>query len=152
MKENKTWKVYKLTSPNGRVYIGCTELPMWQRWQNGRGYRSNKELYDDILQYGWVNFEKVVIAEFEDEKLARQTEHLEITRYPDGYNIYCGSKGYVPTGNPKTPPKPVICKETQITYPSAYQASKETGLARNKILEVCNGKRRSWHKTHWSFV
>lgn len=148
-----TWKVYKITSPTGRVYIGCTELPLEQRFQNGRGYHHNPELFDDILSYGWNSFTKEVVAEYFDEPDARQHEHELIQNYPDGYNIYRGIKGYEPTGNPRTAPKRVLCVETGIIYDSIKEAARQTGLCKQKISYCCRGVR--YKRTggfHWKFV
>ena len=150
---NATWKVYKITGPNGRVYIGCTELPLEQRFQKGRGYYHNQEMRDDIFLYGWVNFTHEVLAEFENEHDAREREHSEIQNYPDGYNIYRGEKGYVPTGNPRTASKRVLCVETGVVYDSIKEAARQTGLCKQKISYCCRGIR--YKKTggfHWKFV
>lgn len=146
------WKVYKLVSPNGRVYIGCTELPLEKRFQSGRGYKTNTELFDDIIAYGWNNFEEYVLFESDNEQLAREREHEEIKKYPDGYNRYRGIKGYIPTSNPKTPPKRVQCVETGVIYDSIYQAAHENGLAKNKISYCCRGMRNKTGGYHWKFV
>lgn len=145
------WTVYRLICPNGRSYVGCTKLPLKQRWQCGRGYSRNKEMFEDIIKYGWENFEKKIIGEYESEELARRREHLEITRFDNVYNLYRGAKNRS-TGNPTSKAKPVMCKETQVQYPSAYMAAQLTGIPKNKILEMCNGKIKSYHKTHWKFI
>lgn len=49
-------------------------------------------------------------------------------------------------------PKPVMCLETSKIYPSAYRASLDTGIPKNKILQICNGIIKSYHNTHWVFV
>lgn len=54
--------------------------------------------------------------------------------------------------NNRTSAKPVKCHETQATYPSAYRAAIETGIPKNKILQMCNGTIKSYHKTHWTFI
>lgn len=147
------WTVYKLTSPKGRVYIGCTNLCLDDRFSNGRGYQHNKELFDDILMYGWESFKKQIVFEFENEADARECEHEEIKKYPDGYNIYRGEKGYIPTGNPRTAPKQVRCIETGIVYESIKEAARQTGLCKQKISYCCRGIR--YKKTggfHWQFV
>lgn len=150
MSNNKIWKVYQLTSPKGRVYIGCTKLDADKRWQNGRNYKSNTELFDDIVLYGWSSFKKEVLVEFEYEADARYHEHCLIRQYPDGYNIY--------RAKPKTPgalpsqPKSVMCVETKEIFNSVHSAASETGLSRVKISECCNGKRKRTGGFHWKFV
>lgn len=146
------WKIYKLTSPTGRVYVGCTGTDLETRFQNGRGYHNNKELFDDIILYGWQSFNKEILAEFENENDARQREHSEIKKYPDGYNRYRGTTGYVSTGNPKTSPKSVLCVETGVIYESIYQAAHQTGLAKNKISYCCRGLRNRTGGFHWKFI
>lgn len=146
------WKVYKLTSSNGRSYIGCTKLPLATRWKNGTNYKHNQELFNDIVELGWCTFEKEVIATFEREEDARQCEHEMIQAYPDGYNIYRGIKDYVPTGNPRTEAKAVQCVETGIIYESIKEASRQTGLAKNKISYCCRGIRNKTGGYHWKFI
>lgn len=33
------YKLYRHTSPSGKVYIGITKTSVYARWMNGRGYR-----------------------------------------------------------------------------------------------------------------
>ncbi len=144
------WKVYKLESPNGRAYIGCTKLPLEKRWENGYGYKNNPELFDDIVEYGWVNFNAYQLFESENELEARDREHLEIKKYPDGYNRYRGVKPRT-TGNGKTPPKQIICLNTGKIYDSIHEAAQQTGLPRVKISECCSGKRQTVKGTTWKY-
>lgn len=150
MSNNEIWKVYKLTSPTGRVYIGCTKLDINKRWQNGRNYKSNDNLFNDIVLYGWNSFTKEVLVEFECEEDARHHEHCLIQMYPDGYNLY-RAKPKV-KGTPPSQPKLVLCVETKQTYNSVHSAANETGLSRVKISECCNGKRKRTGGYHWKFV
>lgn len=150
---NTTWKVYKIVSPTGRVYIGCTEMNLDRRFQKGRGYKNNPEMFDDIIQFGWANFDKSVIAEFDDEQTARDREHEEIKNYPDGYNRYRGITGYIPTGNPPTEAKQVMCIDTGVVYESIKEAARQTGCSKQKISYCCRGIR--YKKTgglRWKFV
>ena len=48
--------------------------------------------------------------------------------------------------------KPVICIETNKTYPSAYAAEKETNISQSKICLCCHQKRKSAGGFHWSFL
>ena len=146
------WTVYKITSPNGRVYIGCTSTDLETRFQKGRGYHTNKEMFDDIIFYGWQSFTTEIIYQSDFEDAAREREHLEIQKYPDGYNRYRGIKGYVSTGTPKTQSKAVLCVETGIVYESIYQAALQTGLSKNKISYCCRGIRNRTGGYHWKFV
>lgn len=151
MSNEIAWKVYKLVSPSGRVYIGCTKLPLEHRWQCGRNYRNNKELFDDILNYGWKNFRSAVIAEYSNEVEAREREHKEIQQYPDGYNLY-RSDYHKCDPNWEPHRKPVLCVETGDVYDSIYQAAKATGIAKNKISYCCRGIRKRTGGYHWKFV
>ena len=40
------YHIYKLTSPNNKIYIGLTKQEkLYRRWQYGSGYSENKLLY-----------------------------------------------------------------------------------------------------------
>ena len=56
-------KVYLLTFPDGKKYVGQTELDVTKRWRGGLGYKDNREMFDAILWHGWKNIQKEVIAD-----------------------------------------------------------------------------------------
>ena len=65
------YKIYKHTSPTGKVYIGQTsEEKLYRRWQYGAGYKGCPDFYADILETGWNAFTHEVIAETDDQELA----------------------------------------------------------------------------------
>lgn len=53
--------VYKLTFPNGGVYIGETDMEPESRWENGWGYRNIPNLFNAIVKYGWVNVKREIL-------------------------------------------------------------------------------------------
>lgn len=55
-----TLSIYLLIFPNGKVYIGKATNPK-KRWKNGKGYIDNKEMYADIVKYGWESIEKKIL-------------------------------------------------------------------------------------------
>ena len=48
--------------------------------------------------------------------------------------------------------KPVRCLETDITYPSASEAERQTGIANSSINKCCRGKLKTSSGYHWQFV
>lgn len=62
--QNKT-TLYKLTFPDGKVYIGCTSN-IKQRWAgNGAKYKG-MSVYGAIQKFGWTNINREVIAVLPD--------------------------------------------------------------------------------------
>jgi hypothetical protein len=88
------YKVYKLTAPNGKVYIGTTKLEkLYDRWRYGNGYSANKPFYNDILTFGWDNIKKEVLEEVETKEEAHLREKEYILKYKShekeyGYNSH----------------------------------------------------------------
>lgn len=97
--EERKYTVYKHTSPEGKVYIGCTGVGTKRRWGlNGRRYEFNKAMYDDIQKFGWNNFSHDVLASDMYEDDAYELERHYISEYDStnpkhGYNISIGGKG-----------------------------------------------------------
>ena len=48
LKKTNNYKVYKHTSPNGKVYIGITCNDVRDRWQYGNGYAKQPLFYNAI--------------------------------------------------------------------------------------------------------
>lgn len=48
--------------------------------------------------------------------------------------------------------KKVLCKETNIIYANASEASRITGVTISNILRVCKGERKTAGNLHWSFI
>lgn len=85
------YKVYKHTSPDGKIYIGITSDTLQRRWKGGHGYKANAPFAADIKRYGWGAFRHEVVAEGLTQAEAEQEEVALITQYESanplkGYN------------------------------------------------------------------
>lgn len=85
------YKVYLLTFPNSKVYVGITSQDEKNRWAKGNGYIDNEAMFNDILKYGWQNIRKNILykdllfdeaREKEKELIIHYKSHLK--KY--GYN------------------------------------------------------------------
>lgn len=73
------YKIYKLTAPNGKIYIGITsEKHLYTRCKYGKGYINNELFYNDILKFGWVNIKQEILEEVETKKDALKRERFYI--------------------------------------------------------------------------
>ena len=81
---------------NGKKYIGVTGRNPESRWKEGRGYKTNKHFYSDILKYGWDNIEHEIFeVDSEEEMYRKEIElisfyHSNDPRY--GYNHSVGGE------------------------------------------------------------
>lgn len=97
---DKTWIVYRHTSPDGKMYVGVTCKPPNRRWQNGTGYQNNKRFSADINLYGWDNFQHEVLLSGLSEANANLAEKIfidyrKLTNPNNGYNLRAGGfRGY----------------------------------------------------------
>ena len=90
--KNKSYKIYKHTFPNKKVYIGFTSLAVEQRWQKGQNYKNQPLIWHAIKKYGWENILHEIIFETSDKTLAENKEKEYISLYNStnpkfGYNI-----------------------------------------------------------------
>ena len=76
------WKVYKHTTPSGKVYIGITHQKPEYRWgKEGNGYKSNNHFSNAIKKYGWENIKHEIIAEVTTQSQAEAIEKNLINYY-----------------------------------------------------------------------
>lgn len=91
----KTYTIYKLTSPEGKVYIGQTSRTPQERWRNGAGYKDNKLLFEAIKEQGWKNFKREILFQGLSIEEANRIEAEEIKKNnslsPNGYNRMTGA-------------------------------------------------------------
>lgn len=97
-KQNRTWLVYKHTSPSNKVYVGITSSKNPNvRWGlNGNGYtRSNqqKRFSSAIKKYGWDNITHEILEYSLSYKDAQSKEKYYIKLYDSYKNGYNMTKG-----------------------------------------------------------
>ena len=92
------YKIYLLRCrTTGKSYVGVTSMSLEERWHNGQGYKNQPVIYDDICEYGWNNFEHILIDTAFTYKESREKERFYIktmnSLFPNGYNIISGETG-----------------------------------------------------------
>ena len=93
--EGSHYTVYKLTDPEGKVYIGCTGKPVEQRWKKGYNYRRNTPIGVAIAHFGWEAFEKSILCENLTKEGGEKLEKWFVEYYDSmdpakGYNRMTG--------------------------------------------------------------
>lgn len=164
--EQGEYVVYQLTSPEGKKYIGVSKQPE-VRWSNGNGYRNNKELFNDIVKFGWDAFVKEFICVGVSKRDGEGLEGSKIDEFETqiyGYNHNGGGQGgkglprvhteatkkkmkesrakYLANNTPHKTAVAQIDQEGQIvaTYESMSHASRQTGINQGNISRCCNGQ------------
>lgn len=165
------FSIYKLSFPNGKVYIGQTKQPkLSYRCGRGTGYSQNKAMTADILAFGWDNIEQEILERVDTREEALERERYYILQYranePEyGYNTQtnifsCGTDEELirhrrdyqrEHNNIQNPWKTVICVETGIEYASASEAARQLNLNASHIAEICRGtgQRYTCGGYHW---
>ena len=76
---NMDYCVYAhINKSNGRTYVGMTGQNPLERFNNGFGYISNKEFYADIKEYGWDNFDHMILEDCLTKSEACKLERVYI--------------------------------------------------------------------------
>jgi len=162
------YSVYKLTSPSGKIYIGCTSRKPEYRWNHGRGYRIDHQerMGKAVQKYGWDNFTKEIVYSGLDEEDAHQKEIELIARYDSsnpehGYNRSKGGKspgyGWSPTkaarekiGNANRRHKTVLEKKHMSENHADVRGSKNPAFGKiyNKYDVMCIETHKRYHSTN----
>lgn len=92
--------IYRLTSPENKVYIGCTSHHQLKHrfGVGGTGYMNQHTLWSAIQRLGWANFKSEILYQCDSREVASQKERYYIELYdatnPDkGYNVREGGLG-----------------------------------------------------------
>ena len=60
-----TYKVYLLTFPDGKIYVGQTELDVTKRWRGGLGYKDNDDFIFEIKESVYVTTDMVDMGDID---------------------------------------------------------------------------------------
>lgn len=96
--EDKRYKVYMYTAPDGKVYIGFTGQTLEKRAAYGNGYKKTTAFYNAIRKFGWENFKGEILEDNLTKKEASERERHYIALYKSnnakfGYNRTDGGIG-----------------------------------------------------------
>ncbi len=143
------YTVYKHTSPNGKIYIGITSQKLYQRFQNGNGYRGSTRFEGAIKKYGWKNIKHEVLLDGLTKEEAEQKEIELISLYKSndrryGYNIANGGNT-VGTLSEETKQK---LAKVQLGRTASIEARQKMSYShkRENLSEETIQKMRSSHK------
>lgn len=148
------YKVYRHTSPSGKVYIGITKLKLQARWKNGNGYKTSPYFYRAIQKYGWDSFKHEVLFDNLNEISAKCIEVDLIYYYKQlgiSYNNTDGGEGNTGNHKPKsTEHKLKISisnqgKHNHIGINNPHFNKPVSEETRNKISNANKGK-TAWNK------
>lgn len=97
--EAKTFSVYMHVFPNGKQYIGITQMNPADRWHGGSGYKNQPKMRAAIKKYGWKNVEHIILFHGLTKTEAEQKE-IELIKdfntIENGYNVDRGGGGATP--------------------------------------------------------
>ena len=131
-----------------KVYVGITNNPN-RRWHES-GYKHCPDFYEAIQEFGWSNFEHIIVAENLPKSMASIMEYELIKKYDlrnNGYNSSsgswkCGSSSY----------KPIYQYNIDGSFIKEWpDRSKAICLYGNSIVYCAEGKCRTAYKYRWDF-
>lgn len=153
----KVWCVYKhVNKVNGKVYIGITsEEVLNDRWDNGNGYKNNKQMYSDITKYGWIDgFYHIVLADNLSKIEAQNMEADLIKKYSSndknfGYNLAPG--GAIHSVNAIPVCQYDLYNNLIAEYCSISEAARQTGIGDWMIRKCLRGLICSINGFKWKY-
>ena len=80
------YTIYKRTTPDGNVYIGCTSKSLAARAGiEGAGYRQSPLFWAAILEWGWSRIESEVLSTTDSAEEAKRLETDAISQAVNDY-------------------------------------------------------------------
>ena len=146
--EEKKYCVYKLTSPEGKIYIGMSSN-IKRRWDSYKNYKNSSRLYEAILKFKWENIQKEVLVTGLTKEEASKQEDLYIklfnTMDPNiGYNCQAGgARDYHRQLSEKlllVKRKQIINLQTLEIFKSVKECAENYSCSSGLISLICQGK------------
>ena len=158
-REKEPYYIYIHTTPEYMRYIGMSKQPI-QRWNNGEGYKENKEFYHDIKRFGWDNIKHEIVAETNYKWIAQKIERTLITHFKKEKKCFNETNIESILLNKKSvrivPLKKVAQydKENKLikVYNSASEAGTITHISPSNIQSCCRGKIKSSGGYIWKYL
>lgn len=144
-----TYCVYKLTSPDGRCYIGFTKhgFNPNKRWEKGAKYAECPRIHAAIEMYGWDTFTKEILDCFMTKEEACASEKYWVSYFNStdpnfGYNMESGGvSGY--THSEETKKKVSQSHMGMRVSEEAKEKIRQKALARPPASEETRSKMRA---------
>ncbi len=159
-KENKPYYIYIHTCPNSWTYIGMSQQPK-QRWNNGEGYKDNKEFYQAIKRFGWENIRHEIVAETNYRWIAQKIERTLITHFKSrkrSFNENNIEKALLKNKNTRKIPTKRVGQYDKKTgekikeFDSVREARDYTGVPEYGIKATCLGKSHTSGGYIWKYL
>lgn len=137
------YRIYKLTFPSGKIYIGITSRTIKERIYSGY---DNKFIKKEISNCGWESVKKEELYQIENEEDAFQKE-IDMIKFYDstnpeiGYNKSTG--GQAPHKGSKMSPKNKEQLIERLKNNKYHLNQKHTEETKRKISELHKGKHHS---------
>lgn len=138
-KYDTPYKVYMhINKIDNKKYIGITKQPINNRFRyDGTGYIHSPKFYNAIKNYGWNNFEHIILEENLTRFEASQKEQYYIKLYATrerekGYNMTNGGEGSI---------KINVSEETRQKLSVSNKGKKRTLLTRQRLSKALMGKK-----------
>lgn len=159
-RENKPYYVYIHTCPNYWTYVGISQKPK-QRWNNGEGYKDNKDFYKAIQMFGWENIKHEIVAETYYKWIAQKIERTLITHFKKkkkSFNETNIEAKLLINNSTRTIPIKRVAQYSKVTgekikeFDSIREARDYTGIPEQGIRATCLNKTKTSGGFIWKYL
>lgn len=129
-----TCGIYKITNNIlNKSYIGKS-IHIEQRWKEHKNNKGNKDLYEDFLKFGLINFSFEILEECEKDKLNEKEKYYidYYDTYENGYNQNSGGDNNEQAIN--VTKKEIFCYDLEGNFIKKYNSLSDA----ERELNICN--------------